>query len=66
MSWAIQGTKLVGVTEEQYDVYPHEFWYVIPARTHYSPHDGKRVRPLEFAFVLHNAALGKGLLVLRW
>lgn len=62
MSWAIQGTKLIGVTEEQYDIYPHEFWYVVPARTHYSPHDGKKVRPLEFAFVLHNAALGKGLL----
>ena len=61
MSWQIQGTKLLGVTEE-YDVCLHNFWYVVPARTHYSLDEGKKVRPLEFAFVLHNASLGKGLL----
>lgn len=62
MSWEIQDTKLVAVGKEQFEVSPHEFWYVVPARTHYSPHDCKKVRPLEFAFVLHNAAIGKGLL----
>ena len=62
MSWRIQGTKLIGITAEEYDIHPREFWYVVPARTHYSPHDGKKIRPLEFAFVLHNAALAKGLL----
>ncbi len=62
MYWKIQDSKLVGITEEHYDLCPHEFWYVVPNRTHYSPHDGIKVRPLEFALVLHNAALGKGLL----
>lgn len=63
MSWELQGNKLVGMAEERYDVLLHEFWYVVPARTHYSPYDGKKVRPLEFAYVLHNASLAKGLLI---
>lgn len=63
MSWTRQGNKLIGIADEQYDIHPHEFWYVVPARTHYSPFDGTNVRPLEFAFVLHYAKLAKGLLI---
>jgi hypothetical protein len=63
MSWTRQGNKLIGIADEQYDINPHEFWYVVPARTHYSTFDGTKVRPLEFAFVLHNAKLAKGLLI---
>ena len=62
MSWEIQGNKLVGIAEGSYGINPHEFWYVVPARTHYLALAGKKVRPLEFAFVLHNAHIGKGLL----
>lgn len=63
MSWELRGNKLIGLADEQYDLWSHELWYVVPARTHYSPYDGKKVRPLEFAYVLHNASLAKGLLI---
>lgn len=63
MSWEIRGNKLIGLTNEQYDLWPHELWYVVPARTHYSTYDGQTVRPLEFAYVLHNASLAEGLLI---
>lgn len=63
MFWEQHGTKLIGSNKEQYELYPHEFWYVVPSRTEYPPKEGRRVRPLEFAFVLHNASLSKGLLV---
>jgi len=62
MSWEIQGNILVDIAQGSYEINSHEFWYVVPARTHYQALDGKKVRPLEFAFVLHNAHLGKGLL----
>lgn len=63
MSWEIRDKKLIGANNEQYDLGTDEHWYVVPARTHYSPYDGQKVRPLEFAVVLHNASLAKGLLI---
>src|SRR4051812_5563375 len=63
MNWEIRDDKLIQTGNAQYDLRPHEFWYVLPARSHYSSEEGKRVRPLEFAFVLHNAHLAKGLLI---
>lgn len=62
MTWEIQGTKLISTTKKEYEIDPHEFWYVVPARSHYSAHEGKKVRPLEFAFVMHNAFIEKRLL----
>lgn len=62
MSWEMHGNKLIGFANKQYTVFPREFWYVVPARTHYSPYDGQKVRPLDFALVLTNASLGEGLL----
>ena len=61
--WKINRQELVGSNNERYQLLPHVFWYVVPKRITYSSEEGKRVRPLEFAFVLHNAYLGSGLLV---
>lgn len=63
MSWEMRDNKLIGLADEQYTLLPHELWYVVPARTHYSLCDGKKVRPLDFAYILHNASLAKGLLI---
>jgi len=63
MPWQLNGTTLSDENGTQYTVLPHEFWYVVPARTAYSADEGKRVRPLEFAFVLHNASIAEGLLI---
>ncbi len=41
-------------------IWPAPFWYLAPSRTKYQCDEG-RVRPLEFAFVLHNASVGHGL-----
>lgn len=61
-AWRLEGATLRGGDNEQYQVYPHEFWYVAPNRISYAREDGK-VRPLEFAFALHNASNGEGLLI---
>lgn len=50
----------MGSTGEIYDVWPQPYWYLAPSRTTYAPGEG-RVRPLEFAVVLHNASVGHGL-----
>ena len=63
MSWEIQGNKLVGTADAQYELHPQEFWYVVPTRTHYSRNDRQKVRPLEFAFVLHSARISCGLVI---
>jgi len=61
--WKVEGQELVGTNNDRYQLLPNEFWYVVPNRLTYSSEEGKRVRPLEFAIVLHNAFLGSGLLV---
>ena len=61
MKWQRRGDKLFGANGETYELFPHEYWYAAPSRTAYRR--GERVRPLEFAFALNNAALGEGLLI---
>lgn len=51
-------TSINGVPLE---LYPHEYWYLAPCRTTYEP--GDVFRPLNFAFVLHNARLGNGVVI---
>lgn len=46
----------------EWNVFPHEFWYVVPARTTFSEEEAKKVRATDFALVLHNASCGEGLL----
>lgn len=58
--WKQDDAKLVGTNGEIYDVWPKPYWYLAPSRTTYTRGEG-RVRPLEFAFVLHNASVGHGL-----
>jgi hypothetical protein len=43
-----------------YALYPHVFWYLAPDRTQYQVGEAG-VRPLDFALMLHNAALGQGV-----
>lgn len=43
------------------ELHPHEYWYLAPCRTTYEP--GDVVRLLDFAFVLHNARLGNGVVI---
>jgi hypothetical protein len=58
--WKIDGEKLLGSNGEVLDIWPEPFWYLAPSRTKYERGEG-RVRPLEFASVLHNASIGHGL-----
>ena len=60
MSWTQQNEKLIGINGEVLDLWPQEYWYVAPARTSYRRGEGV-VKPLEFAFLLHNAVKGEGL-----
>lgn len=62
MAWTLNETELTNGKGLTYQVLPHEFWYVVPARTSYSEAEG-RVRPTEFAFVMHNARVAQGLLI---
>jgi hypothetical protein len=62
MTWEMRGNALVGSNNEQYDL-SDEYWYVVPARIDYSRAKRERVRALEFAFVLHNARMARGLLI---
>lgn len=41
------------------ELWPHEYWYLAPCRTEFAP--GRFIRPLDFALVLHNARIGKGV-----
>lgn len=43
------------------ELFPHEYWYLAPCRTEFEP--GELVRPLDWAIVLHNAHIGKGLVI---
>lgn len=60
MSWTQENDKLIGSNGEVLDLWPQEYWYVAPARTSYQRGEGV-VKPLEFAFLLHNAVKGEGL-----
>ena len=60
MSWTLENNKLIGIDGKTFDVLPHALWYLAPARVTYSRGEGV-VRPLDFAVVLHNAVMGKGL-----
>lgn len=60
MKWRIEDNKLVGADGEVHELWPDEFWQVVPSRTSYSRGE-KAVRPLEFAIQLHNASIGEGL-----
>jgi hypothetical protein len=62
MAWVIQDKKLVGADGQTFDIFPQEMWHVAPARSDYVSGVGV-VRPLEFAALLHNAFLGKGLVL---
>lgn len=60
MKWSKTGNQLIGSKGEVHELWPHEFWYVAPARTVYTP--GERiVNPLEFAITLYNARNGEGV-----
>ena len=58
--WKIDGEELLGSNGEVLDIWPEPFWYLAPSRTKYQRGEG-RVRPLEFASVLHNASVSHGL-----
>ena len=58
--WTQEDSKLIGTNGEVHEVWPQQYWYLAPSRTTYAYGEG-RVRPLEFAFVLHNAYIGQGL-----
>lgn len=60
MKWRIEENKLVGAGGEIHELWPDEFWQVVPSRTSYLQGE-KAVRPLDFAFQLHNASMGEGL-----
>jgi hypothetical protein len=58
----MQNSKLQRKDGQVLDIFPHEFWYIAPAKMTYSSNDGF-VRPLEFGFTLHNAVNGEGLVI---
>lgn len=39
---------------------PHEYWYLAPTRTNWSPED-QSIPPLHFGLLLHNARCGQGI-----
>lgn len=41
------------------ELFPHEYWYLAPCRTEFKP--GENLKALDWAFVLHNARIGKGV-----
>lgn len=47
---------------KRFPVHPHTFWYLAPSRVDYLPSE-PGVRPLDFALLLHNAIIGRGVVV---
>ncbi|MDZ4290994.1 MAG: hypothetical protein U1C47_03625 [Hydrogenophaga sp.] len=55
-----QNTIILSENGISLEVHPHEYWYLAPSKTKQAP--GELVRPLDFAFILNNAKLGKGVM----
>ena len=45
----------------EFPFHPHEYWTLAPSRSTWEAGDG-RVGPLDFAFMLHNARMGMGVM----
>lgn len=56
-----QNIKITSSNGTQLEIYPHEYWYLAPCRTELAP--GENIRPLDWAIVLHNARIGKGVVI---
>lgn len=54
-----QNPTITSSNGTQLELFLHEYWYLAPCRTEFEP--GENVRPLDWAMVLHNARIGKGV-----
>ena len=61
-TWTISGDSIVSNEGKKLGLFPHEFWYLAPCRTTFSPEE-QNVSFSDFAVVLHNAVVGNGLVV---
>ena len=46
----------------EHEMCRHEYWYLAPTRTNWSPED-QSVHPLHFGLLLHNARRGQGIVL---
>lgn len=52
--------RVTDMEGREHEMFPHEYWYLAPTRTNWSPED-QSVYPLSFGLLLHNARLGQGI-----
>lgn len=62
IDWTIDGAILKGSDGTSFAISPHEYWILAPARVTWEQHE-TWVKATDFAMLLHNAIVGRGLVV---